>query len=408
MTACKKRGTGMRKLAMAVLVILAVALISGAQTGKQVIQAGPKLNYPFSPAIKAGNLIYASGMLATDAAGKIVPGDVKAQTRRVVENLGEILKAGGSSLQNVVATNVYLKNVADFPAMNEAYKDFWPKDPPVRTTVGANLVMPEALVEISAVAVPNGGERRVVLPSGWLKPASPYSYGIMSGDTLFLAGLVSRNGKDNTIVEGDMATQTRTVMDNAGEILKAAGMTHENVVSSRVFISDGAYFGDMNAAYRIYFPKNPPARATVRCPLVDAKYLVEITMLAVKGPREAITAPNADGTPGQPSTILSSAIKAGNRLYLSGSLGSTSANKGDIKGQTRETLIRIERTLKAAGFGWENVTDGIVYITDVKNFAGMNEAYREIFTKDFPARATVETGLVVQDGLVEIMFTAVK
>jgi 2-iminobutanoate/2-iminopropanoate deaminase len=70
--------------------------------------------------------------------------------------------------------------------------------------------------------------------------------------------------------------------------------------------------------------------------------------------------------------------------------------------------VRIGRTLKAAGFGWGDVVDAVVYITDVKNFPAMNEGYREIFTKDFPARATVETGLVAPDGLVEIMFTAVK
>jgi enamine deaminase RidA (YjgF/YER057c/UK114 family) len=54
------------------------------------------------------------------------------------------------------------------------------------------------------------------------------------------------------------------------------------------------------------------------------------------------------------------------------------------------------------------VVDGVVYITDVKNFSAMNAGYRTVFTKDFPARATVRTGLVAPDGLVEIMFTAVK
>ena len=102
------------------------------------------------------------------------------------------------------------------------------------------------------------------------------------------------------------------------------------------------------------------------------------------------------------------AIRVGDRLYLSGMLGVTASNKSDIRGQTRETLASLGRTLKAAGFEWDQVVDGIVYITDVKNFAGMNEGYREVFTKDFPARATVEVGLVNPEGLVEIMFTAVK
>ena len=391
-----------------VLVMFALLFVGAVQTGKQVIRAGPDLKYPFSPAIKAGNFIYVSGTMATDNSGKIVPGDVKVQTKRTLENIALVLKAAGSSLQNAVSVTVYLKNISDFQAMNEVYGTFWPKDPPVRTTVGANLVLPEGVVEISMVAVPNGAERRVILPAGWTKSPSPYSYGIMSGDTLFLAGLVSRNGKDNSVVEGNMKVQTEVVMDNAGEILKAAGLSHDQVVSSRVYIGDTRMFEEMNASYRSYFPKNPPARATVRAALVDPKYLVEITMLAVKGSRDAVVPPNADGSPAQSNPNLSPAIRIGNRLYLSGMLGNTAANKGDIKAQARETLIRIGRALTAAGFSWDNVVDGVVYITDVKNFNGMNEAYREVFAKDFPARATVGTGLMNPDGLVEIMFTAVR
>ena len=116
----------------------------------------------------------------------------------------------------------------------------------------------------------------------------------------------------------------------------------------------------------------------------------------------------ADGSPGKPSPILSSAIKAGNKLYVSGILGNTPETKGNTEAQTVELLARVGRTLKAAGYDWSNVVDGIVYITDVKNFDAMNKGYRTMFTKDFPSRATVRTGLVNADGLVEIMFVAAK
>jgi enamine deaminase RidA (YjgF/YER057c/UK114 family) len=199
------------------------------------------------------------------------------------------------------------------------------------------------------------------------------------------------------------------VMENGGEILKAAGMSFADVVSSRVFITDTAMFQDMNAAYRSWFAKDPPARATVIAGLVSPQYKVEISMLAVKGSRrEVFTTPNADGTPGQANPNLSSAVRVGNRLYLSGMLGNTANNKGDIRAQTRETLVRIGRTLKTAGFEWGQVIDGVVYVTDLQNYSGMNESYREIFARDFPSRATIQTGLVAPDGLVELMFTAVK
>jgi reactive intermediate/imine deaminase len=364
---------------------------------------------PFSPAVVAGNFVYVSGMLPTGAGGTIVAGDVKVQTARVLDNLSALLERNGSRMAQVAAVTVYLKNAQDFAAMNEVYANYWPKDPPTRTTVMVNLVAPDALVEIGMVALRDGVERRVVHPSTWLRSPSPYSYGIQSGDTLFLSGLVSRNGKDNTAVAGDMKTQTETVLRNAGEILAAAGMAMADVVSSRVFVTDTAMFQDMNAAYRTAFAANPPVRATVKAGLTAPQYLVEITMLAVKGgAKEVLTTPNADGTPGKPNPILSSGIKIGSRLFLSGMLGSTDANKGDAAGQTRETLARLGRTLKAAGFDWSDVADAVVYLPSVKDFGAMNAAYRDVLGKSLPARATVEAGLVAPDGLVEIMMTAVR
>jgi 2-iminobutanoate/2-iminopropanoate deaminase len=326
----------------------------------------------------------------------------------VLDDLSQTLKKAGSSIANVASVHVYIKNASDFAAMNEVYRTYWPKDPPVRTTIVSDFVFPTALVEMSMVAIPNGGERVVVHPADWIKSPNPYSYGIRSGDTLFLAGLISRNGKDNTVIEGDMATQTKTVLDNAGQILKEAGMSFDNVVSSRVFITDQTKFQEMNKVYQAYFPKAPPARATVIAPLMGAQYQVEITLTASRQAKQPFTTPNADGTAGRGSAILSSAIKAGNKLYVSGILGNTAQNKGNMEAQTTELLARVGRTLTAAGYDWSNVVDGIVYITDVANFDAMNKAYRTVFSKDFPARATVRAGLVNADGLVEIMFVAAK
>ena len=393
---------------MKIAALLLVVAVGAALPAAAQPQA-PALPAPFSPAVTAGDLVYLSGMLPTDASGAIVAGDVRAQTARALDNLTALLARNGSRMAQVAAVTVYLKNQADFAAMNEVYAKYWPKDPPTRTTVIVNLVVPEALVEIGLVALRDGAERRVIHPASWLRSPSPYSYGIQSGNTLFLAGLVSRNGKDNTAVPGDMKTQTQTVLQNATDILAAAGMTMADVVSSRVFITDTSMFQDMNAVYRTAFTSAPPVRATVKAALVAPQYLVEITMLAVKGgPRDVFTTPNADGTPGKPNPILSSAIRTGDRLYLAGMLGSTEANKGDAAGQTRETMARLGRTMKAAGFDWSDVVDAVVYLPSLRDFAAMNAAYREVFPKGFPARSTVEAGLVSPDGLVEIMMTAVK
>jgi reactive intermediate/imine deaminase len=389
-----------RGVSCALLLALTALDATVVTQGRQVFPS-PMPNLPFSAAVRADGLIYVAGTLSAE-------GDIRAQTKKTIEDMSQVLQKAGSSLANVASVHVYLTRADDFAAMNEVYRRFWPKDPPVRTTIVADLVIPNALVEMSMVAVPNGAERVVIHPADWIKSPNPYSYGIKTGDWLFLSGLVSRNGKDNSVVEGDLPTQTRTVLDNAGQILKAAGLSFANVVSSRVFITDGTKFQEMNKVYQTYFPKDPPARATVIAPLMGPQYQVEITLTASRLPKQAFTTPMPDGTPGKPSAVLSSAIKVGNRLYVSGILGSNASNKGNAEAQTVELLARVARTLKAAGFDWSHVVDGIVYITDVENFDAMNRGYRTIFAKDFPARATVRTGLVATDGLVEIMFVAAK
>src|SRR5207247_3123455 len=123
----------------------------------------------------------------TDASGKVVP----ATSRR--------RPSARSTTSGRSWRRQALKSASNFAAMNEVYRTYWPKDPPARTTVVANLVLPEALVEIAMVAVPKGKERTVVHPADWMQSPNPYSYGIKTGNTLFLAGLVSRNGKDNSV-----------------------------------------------------------------------------------------------------------------------------------------------------------------------------------------------------------------
>jgi 2-iminobutanoate/2-iminopropanoate deaminase len=362
----------------------------------------------FAPTRRAGGFVYASAVGPVDDKGALVPGDVKAQTKWALENLDKRLQGAGSSLAMAAAVSVYLKNPADFDAMNEAYRGFFARDPPSRTTIGARGATKDALVEVGAVGIPTGGERRVVHPSDWKASPRPYSYGILSGDTLFLSGLIARSGKDNQFVPGDVKAQVKTVLDNGGAILTAAGLTHADVVQSRLYIPDPALFADMNTAYRAFFPKDPPVRATVKAGLTSPDYLFEATLVAVKGAREVVTTPNADGSAGTPNPNLSSAIRAGNRLWVSGVLGNTEATRGDAAAQTRETLARVGRALKAAEFSWADVREAVVYVSDLQYWPAVAKVWAEQFPKEKPAGVLIETPLVAPDGLVEIMVSAAK
>ncbi|MDE3156979.1 MAG: hypothetical protein KGN76_17905 [Acidobacteriota bacterium] len=393
-------------------VILTVALSAvsagaGAQT-KQIIHTGAVAGLPFSPAVKAGQFIYVSGTIGLKGSGSnapLAPG-IDGQTRQALENISTVLKAAGSSLADAVSVTVYLKHQADFQAMNAAYATFWPQDPPTRTTVVTELARPDALVEISMIAVPHGAQRRIIRPDGWRESPFPYSYAIKSGDTLFLSGLVSRDVKTNTPVSGDISVQARTILEHAGELLDAAGFTYRDVVQSRVFLPDKANFRAFNAVYTSVFTPPPPARAAVQAALSSPDHLVEITLVAVQGGDKKFRAQlNPDGTPGRPNPILSASVQVADRLYTSGTPGGVPP--GDVTASTRDALARLGRSLKAAGLDWANVVDAIVYLKDIKQFAALNAAYREVFKKDFPARTTVQApGMGPSD--LEIMLTAVR
>ncbi len=128
---------------------------------------------------------------------------------------------------------------------------------------------------------------------------------------------------------------------------------------------------------------------------------VEITLTASSSRKEVVS----DGRPASPN--LSTAIRAGRRVYLSGMLGVTEANRDDAASQTRETLARMRSALAAAGLTPDDVVESLVYLTDMKTFGAVDDAYRPVFEKHPPARTAVGAGLFAPGGLVEIMCVAV-
>ena len=122
---------------------------------KQVVSTGaaPGAIGPYSQGIRVGNLLFVSGQIALDpATGQLVPGDIRAQTRQVLKNLGAVLEAVGSGLAQVAKTTVYLRDLSEFAAMNEVYAEFFSAQPPARSTVQVARLPRDAAVEIDLIA----------------------------------------------------------------------------------------------------------------------------------------------------------------------------------------------------------------------------------------------------------------
>ncbi len=118
-----------------------------------VPQGSPPPLAPYSPGAKAGNVVYVSGTLALDSSGKLVgEGDVKAQTRQILETIKSVLISAGGSLEDFKFNHIFLADTKDYAAMNEVYGQYFLKDPPARYCIRADLVKPGFLVEIASIA----------------------------------------------------------------------------------------------------------------------------------------------------------------------------------------------------------------------------------------------------------------
>jgi len=122
---------------------------------KNIIQTdkAPKAIGPYSQAIKTDTMVYTAGQVGIDpSTGELISDTIEEQTRQVLKNLQNVLAASGSSLEKVVKTTVFLKNMSDFAKMNSIYAESFPENPPARSTVAVAELPKGALVEIEVVA----------------------------------------------------------------------------------------------------------------------------------------------------------------------------------------------------------------------------------------------------------------
>jgi reactive intermediate/imine deaminase len=138
-----------------ICLVLGVAAATGvAAQEKEVLRVpGTVAGLPFSPAVKVGNVIYLSGQIGNNRGTRdMVPGGIGPETRQALDNIRTVLEASGSSLDRVFKCTVYLADIAEYDAMNQAYALVFSKDPPARSTVAGSGLALGARVEIECMA----------------------------------------------------------------------------------------------------------------------------------------------------------------------------------------------------------------------------------------------------------------
>lgn len=111
--------------------------------------------YPFSPAVRVGHLLFLAGQIGTDTAGRLVSGGIQAEARQTLNNIKDVLEKTGSSLERVVKCTVFMADMKEWPAMNEIYATYFRRNLPARSALGSTGLALNARVEIECIAVAN-------------------------------------------------------------------------------------------------------------------------------------------------------------------------------------------------------------------------------------------------------------
>src|SRR6059036_1009827 len=395
----------------------------------------PLANY--TPAARAGNLVFAAGQLASDfnegvaAEARIHPAfpyygsAIKKQTRYVLDNLARTFRAAGTSLDHVAKAQVFHTDLANFNGFNEVWKEFFPTPPP-RTTIGTTgLLVPGTLVEIDLIATMPQAPGRVIKSDG-PRPLAAYSEAIVVGDLVFAAGQLASDFKTGVPREArgnpafpyygsDIKRQTQYVLENLARTFKSAGTSLDRVVKAQVFHTDLNNFFAFDEVWREFFPIPPPRTTIGTTGLLVKDTLVEIDLIAAlpSARAQSISVPDIP----RPLAHYTPATRVGDLVFAAGQIASdyqTGVPRearvdaafpfygSGIQRQTRYVLENLAKTFKAAGTSLDQVVKAQVFHTDLANFAGFDEAWREFFPVPPPRTSVGTTGLLVPGTLVEI------
>jgi enamine deaminase RidA (YjgF/YER057c/UK114 family) len=407
----------------------------------------------YSQGVRVGDLIFLAGQIASDYRTGVPaelgrqPGyeyygsDIKDQTRYVLQNIQASLEDGGSDLDHVVKTQVFLLDSEDFNEFDEVWREFFPSPPP-RTTVETGpkgLLVPGTRVEIDVTAVrTDAAEQPERLTSDRVpKPLANYTQATRWGDFLFLAGQVpSHFGEGGIAPEArvdpafpyyasPIERQTEYTLDNLAALLEDIGSDLEHVVKAQVFLTDLKDFWEFDSVWKEYFP-TPPPRTTLQVGrLLLEQALVEIDLIAVR--KDGSIKPeviNTDAAP-HPKANYSQATVAGDLVFLAGQLASDFQTGvapearvdpafrfygSEIESQTDYVTKNIETVLKACGSSLDNVVKAQTFLTDLDDFHGYDKVWKRHFETP-PPRTTIELagdGLLVPGTLVEIDVIAAR
>jgi enamine deaminase RidA (YjgF/YER057c/UK114 family) len=410
---------------------------------KAVVSENPKPLANYVEAYRVGDFVYASGQLATDfktgipseaRTNPLFPyygSDIKLQTEYILKNLQRTFAAAGSSLDHVFKSQVFLTSLDDFAGFDEVWKKYF-KIPPARSTIQTtDLLIKDALIEIDLIGyVPRSGLIAEVIRSDNPAPLAHYTEAFRVADMVYASGQLATDFKEAIAPEArsgpddpaDIRLQTDYILKNLQRTFKAAGSSLDHIAKAQVFLTDVADFAGFDEIWRRHF-KVPPALSVVETRgLLIKGASIEIDLIGYLPraglDRGLVKSGNPVGSDWKSEAVgLVDLVFASSQCAVdaTGSIAPVARRNmdfpyygSDIKLQTDYILKSLAKTFEAAGCSLDDVIKAQVFMSDLRNFNGFDEVWKQLF-KTPPARTTIgTTSLRVKDALVEIDLIAAK
>ncbi|MCC7154524.1 MAG: hypothetical protein IT161_08110 [Bryobacterales bacterium] len=282
---------------------------------------------PYSPGLDAGGFVWASGQGALDSAGKM-PAGIEAQTRQCLENVKAILSAGSVTMEHVVASQVYMLDLANQAAIDKVYNEYFTHNPPARVTLGVSRMPVGTTVEITVVAVKDLARKK------------PVAGGIEAGGLLFLNAVYGASPDD--------------AMGKLKSALKGSGHSAKDLVYVNTYVTGASQPGQIPAV----LPSGAQAG---------------LFAIAHKGAKKR----------------AGECAVAGNIAFCQVRAASGAA---PVEDQTAAVFDETSKGLAGAGFSLANAVATNVYLGNIDEFQKMNAKYASYFSSAPPTRTTVQPG----------------
>jgi len=378
----------MRYLETAVAVLILPALLV-AQFQPVLPAAGARPDGPYSPGLWAQDYLYISGQGPRDAAGRIAPG-FEAQARQLMENVKGTVEAAGLTMEHVVYTHVYLRDMASYEALNRIYGGYFLK-PPARAVLGIAGLRDGALIDMKAVAVRHLYQKQPVEIPGF-HSKEPYTPGILTHDQLYVSAMLGVEPSTGR-APNDPAKQVQLALDGMNQVLKAAGMDLRHMAFVNPFLTLKRAGGIMNEIYaRHWTLGTAPARGTIFVVSLPHGAQIEYTGVAVRDlSKRAVIYPKNFKT----SSTASPCVMGGEWMYCSGKSGFiTGVNGGifhpDPGVQLRQSMRNLLDGLEEAGLDFRATVETTCYLDNVADYEKAMSVYKLYFEGPAPAQAVLQ------------------